>query len=76
MTSTLLAGEKTVRMGFEEGFNDRAVSVARASVDCLALLSMTGPPVVLTSPAFSWRSSPLHDYALTNPVFFVLDPIN
>ena len=67
MTSTLLAGETAVRMELEEGFNDRAASIAGASVDWLALLSMTGPPVVLTSPALSWRSSPLHDYALTDP---------
>ena len=76
MTSAVLMGEKAVRMGLEEAFNDRAASAAGASLNWLALPLLAEAPVLLTTLAFSWRSSPLQDYALTSPVFSVLDSID
>lgn len=76
MTSAVLMGEKAVRIGLEEAFNGRAASAAGASLNWLSLPLLAGPPVLLTSLGFSWRSSPLQNYALTNPLFSVLDSID
>lgn len=76
MTFAVLVGEKFGQMGLKEAFNDGASSAVGASFNWLALLSLTGALVVLTSSAFRWKPSLFHDYVLTNAVASVPDSID